>query len=325
MNANELIEAYVTEVAAQLPRRSRNDVAFELRALLTEEWQARLDEAEGHLDEVAAAQKEEEKAIQYLRAFGRPADVAARYRSRPPLTVIDPEDGHGFVRAAAIGLAILWTVGLWVELRPPIDSASDLLLALGRWWGGVVIPSLWWPGLLVVGYGTASWTRRRWPQTSEWKPRAADHVGGGRTAQAMALVGILVGIVVLIDPRWILDLFWGGRAAPAAYQALTYTETFRGRQAPFLLALLWVNIPLFLGVLLRGRRSARLRRLETGLGIATCAVMVWTVWDGPVFQGEASDRTCKFLLVAITITWLTQLGIQQFRSVKPAPNRPTGA
>ena len=34
MNAQELIETYVTDVAVLLPRRQRNDVAFELRALL---------------------------------------------------------------------------------------------------------------------------------------------------------------------------------------------------------------------------------------------------------------------------------------------------
>ena len=36
MNANDVIEAYVTDVALRLPRRQRNDVAFELRALLNE-------------------------------------------------------------------------------------------------------------------------------------------------------------------------------------------------------------------------------------------------------------------------------------------------
>ena len=39
MNANDVIECYVNEVAVQLPRAQRNDVAFELRALLQEELQ----------------------------------------------------------------------------------------------------------------------------------------------------------------------------------------------------------------------------------------------------------------------------------------------
>ena len=34
MTADDVIQSYVTDVALKLPRASRNDVAFELRALL---------------------------------------------------------------------------------------------------------------------------------------------------------------------------------------------------------------------------------------------------------------------------------------------------
>ena len=37
MDADALIDTYVNEVAQQLPRKQRSDVAFELRALLREE------------------------------------------------------------------------------------------------------------------------------------------------------------------------------------------------------------------------------------------------------------------------------------------------
>jgi hypothetical protein len=197
-------------------------VAFELRALLHEELQAKAEAAGRGADAAMATE--------LLHAFGRPVDVAARYR--PTLTIIDPADGRNFLRAAVIGLAIIWCLGLLVRLRQPIDSAGDLLRALGQWWGATVIPSLWWPGLLVVSFGVASWVRRRWPQTSEWKPRVGDRIHGGRAAMVMGLVGILCGTFVLIDPRWLLDVLFGGRAAPAAYEAFTYTAAFRQRQAP---------------------------------------------------------------------------------------------
>lgn len=153
MDANDVIESYVTDVAVQLPRKQRNDVAFELRALLKEGLQARADAAGREVDEAMATD--------LVRAFGRPGDVAARYR--PPLTIIDPADGHAFVRATVIGLAIVWGLGLVMCLRQPIDSGSALLTALGAWWGAAVIPSLWWPGVLVVSFGMASWARRRRP------------------------------------------------------------------------------------------------------------------------------------------------------------------
>jgi hypothetical protein len=314
MNANDLIEAYVTDVAVQLPRKQRNDVAFELRELLNEELQGKAEAAGRGADAAMATE--------LLRAFGRPADVAARYR--PTLTIVDPADGHKFLRATVIGLAIIWSLGLWEHLRQPIDSGRDFLSVLGQWWWaivGTVIPSLWWPGVLVVGFGLASWVRRRWPQTSEWKPRSGDLTPGSRAGMVMGLVGILCGSFVLIDPRWLLDVFWGGRAAPAAYEALTYTDTFLQRQAPFLLGLILVNIPLFIAVIVKGRRSALMQRLEVGLSLVLCAVMAWTVLDGPVFLAPGSDRTVKFFLVLITAFTLIYLGIELHRSVRPTPNQ----
>lgn len=310
MNANDVIESYVTEVAVQLPRKQRNDVAFELRALLNEELQAKAEAAGRGADAAMATE--------LLRAFGRPVDVAARYR--PTLTIIDPADGHTFLRAAVIGLATIWCLGLWMHLQQPIDSGGDLLLALGRWWGATVIPSLWWPGVLVVSFGMASWARRRRPQTSEWKPRAGDRIHGSRAALVMGLVGILAGLFVLIEPRWVLDVFWGGRAAPAAYEALTYTETFLQRQAPYLFVLILLNIPLYITVIVQGRWSALLRRIELGLSLVDCAALTWTVLDGPIFNAPSSDRTAKFFLVLIVAFTLINIGIKLHRSVRPTPN-----
>ncbi|MCY7353560.1 MAG: hypothetical protein LH470_00435 [Lysobacter sp.] len=311
MNANDLIESYVTDVAVQLPRKQRNDVAFELRALLEEELQAKA--------EVAGRGVDAAMATELLHAFGRPVDVAARYR--PTLTIIDPADGRNFLWAAVIGLAIIWCAGLLMRLRQPIDSGWDFLSALGQWWGSTVIPSLWWPGVLVVGFGVASWARQRWPRTSEWKPHTRDRIHGGRATMVMGLVGILCGLYVLIDPRWLLDVLWGGRAAPAAYEALTYTDTFLQRQAPWLLVLILLNIPVFIAVIVSGRWSATMRRIQDGLGLVTCAVLAWTVLDGPVFLAPSSDRTVKFFLVLIVAFTLINMGIKLHRSVRPTPNQ----
>ena len=251
MNANEVIESYVSDVAVHLPRRERNDVAFELRALLGEELQARAD--------AAGRAADADMATALANSFGRPVDVAARYRT--PLTIIDPADGQAFLRATLIGLAVVWSLGLWKCLREPSGSDAGLLGALGAWWGGTVIPSLWWPGVLVVCFGLAAWTRRRSSNRADWKPRAADRIPGNRATLALGILGILAGVFLLLDPRLVLDLFWGGRAAPEAYQALTYTETFRQRQGPYLLVLVLLNIPLLVSAIATGRRSAIMRKV----------------------------------------------------------------
>ena len=310
MNANDVIESYVTDVAVQLPRKQRNDVAFELRALINEELQDRGEAAGRGVDAAMATE--------FLQGFGHPDDVAARYR--PALTIIDPADGHSFLRVTVIGLAIIWCLGLLMRLGQSIGSAGDALNLLGQWWTGTAIPSLWWPGVLVMYFAVAAWVRRRRPQISAWKPRAGDRIHGGRVAMVMALVGILCGLYVLIEPRWVLDFFWGGRAAPAAYQALTYTDAFRQRQAPWLLALLVLNIPMYIAVVAMGRWPAILRRIETVLGLATCAALAWTVLDGPVFMAPSSDGTAKFFVVLIIAFVLFDAAIKLHRSVRPAPN-----
>ncbi len=311
MNPNELIEAYVADVGVRLPRKQRNDVAFELRALLQEELQGK--------SEAAGRDADADMAKELLQAFGHPAEVAARYR--PTLTIIDPADGHRFLQATGLGLAIIWCGGLLRLLLQPTDSSLGFLGTLGQWWGNTLIPSFWWPGVLVVGFGLTGWTRRQTPQSLEWQPRPEDRIRGSRAAMAMGILGILCGLVVLIDPRWVLDFFWGGQAADAAYEALTYTETFRQRQAPWLFALLLLNVPLLAIVLVKGHWSTLLRRVNLALSLLTCAVMVWVVLNGPVFLAASSDRTVKFFLVLITAYTLITLGIQALRKVQPAPDR----
>lgn len=311
MNANDVIESYVTDVALRLPRRQRNDVAFELRALIDEGLQDKA-EASGRAVDVAMT-------TAFLQAFGRPEDVAARYR--PTLTIIDPADGQRFLRATVIGLAIIWILGLLESLQAPIDSGGVLLGAIAQWWLGTVIPSLWWPGVLVVYFGLAAWVHRRWPNTAVWKPRAGDRIHGGRAAMAMALVGILCGTYVLIDPRVVLDIVWNGRAAAAAYEALTYTGTFLQRQAPWVLVALLLNIPVFITVIAMGRWSNVMRRVETGLSLITCAVLAWTVLDGPVFMTERSDTTAKFLVAVIVAVTLIYHVVKAYRRIRPMADR----
>lgn len=309
MNANEVIDSYVADVATRLPRRQRNDVAFELRALLAEELRDRA--------EAAGRDADATMAIEMARAFGRPADVAARYL--PTLTIIDPADGRAFLRATVIGMAIVWTVGLLQMLQQPLDTSEAFLGALGQWWGGTVVGSLWWPGVLVVGFGLASWARRRGPRTSDWKPRSGDVAHASRAALVLGIIGTLCGVSVLTNPPWVLDFFWDGRAAASAYSALTYTDEFQARQGPILLVLLLLNVPLLAAAIRTGQRSATLRRIEFWLGMATCAAMLWSVLGGPIFLAAESDQMMKLAMTVIAALMLIGTGVRRYRAVRPAP------
>lgn len=308
MNADDLIESYVADVAQQLPRKQRDDVAFELRALLREELDAKAGASGKAADETMATE--------LLQAFGPPAEVAARYR--PALTIIDPADGHAFLQATWIGLATIWGLGLIASYQ---QAGSDWLLVLGRWWTGAVIPSLWWPGVLVVSFGIGSWARRRWPRAAAWKPRSRDRIRGGRPVMVLALFGAIAGLVAIYEPRWVLDVFFGGRAAPAAYEALTYTDSFRERQGPWLLALVMLNIPMFVAAISTGRKSAVMRRVEMELDLVLCIVMAWTIAGGPVFRSEHTNEVVRPLLWFVIAISLIGTAMDLRRNVKPAPRQ----
>lgn len=308
MNVNDVIESYVTDVALQLPRKQRNDVAFELRALINEGLQ---DKAE-HSGRAADA----EMAAEFCRAFGRPEEVAARYR--PTLSIIDPADGHSFVRASITGSVILAGLLLLKTLSQPDASSAFFLSMLGQWWMQTVNASLWWLGLLVAGFWMTSSTRRRLPKTSDWKPVASDRIVGGRVGMVFGIIGILFGAFILLEPSRVLDFFWNGKAAPAAYAALTYTDAFLQLKAPLLFALILMNVPLIVFVMIQGRWSAGMRRLETIMVLINCAVMMWAVLGGPIMMTSISDRTAKFFLLLIVVVTLIDLGVKLLRRVKPA-------
>jgi hypothetical protein len=292
-----------------LPRRRRDDVAFELRALLAEELQGRADTAGRAADDAMA--------LALVRDFGAPDDVAGRYRT--PLTIVDPADGPRFVVLAAIGLALIWSAGLFSVFR---DGAGvDTATLLGRWWGNAVLPSPWWPGVLVVWFGLKAWARRRRSAPTDWTPRPADAVHGGRTSIALGLVAMALGTWLLIEPTRVLDIVWRGTAAPAAYAALTYTDEFLRVRGPVLLALVLVNLPIAVVVLVRGRRPALLRRVETVLAVLTCAAMVWAVFGGPILASPDGDRTAKGALLLIVVGLVATAAVQWLRRVRPMPDR----
>lgn len=143
MKADEVIESYVRDVAGQLPRAKRGDVAFELRALLHEELAARA-EAEGRAPDRTMA-------MLLLEKFGRPAEAAQRYHARPAL--IDAADTHHFFIWALGGAVVL---AMHAALGNEVDKDAMVLQ---------------WLGILLVFFALAGWWRRRRPDVFSWKPR----------------------------------------------------------------------------------------------------------------------------------------------------------
>lgn len=289
MTPNDVIEAYVREVVAQLPRAQRSDVALELQALLHEELQ-------GHGPAPTA-----EAATALVNAFGAPKVVAARYR--PPVTVIDPADGLRFWRYTLVGLIVIWALGLVAQLQAAPAGGVEAWRVLSQWWGSTVLPSFWWPGVLVVAFGASAWGRRRWPDTGTWRPLDPHRLVGGRAATALAVLGIAAGLAVLADPRWLLQALWGGRIAPVALEAFVYAERFRQGPGPVLWFVLALHIPLMLAAMVQGRWTPSLRRADAALHVLVAAAAAWALLDGPVFTATVSNEAMRFALL-VTLVWI---------------------
>ncbi|TKK89291.1 hypothetical protein FDA94_10175 [Herbidospora galbida] len=261
MNADQLIDSYVADVARRLPRRQRADVAAELRSILLDELGDRTDP---------------DAARRVVDAFGRPAEAAARYR--PPLVLLDPADSRPFLRWSLIGLAVIWALGAASVAQEPGPNP------VASWWLGVVIPSLWWPGVLFTGFAVGAYTRRRWPERARWRPRPADTGHVNRWGHAAAWVFYVGGTIALVTLPW-----------------LHYDPAFHARRGPWVLALLIVHLVLYAVVIAQGRWNSLTRRLDIGLNLLVGGVLVWAMAAGAVFVEAWVDDLVKFVVIVILL------------------------
>lgn len=303
---DDLLDEYVLRVVKRLSRRRRRDVAVELRSLLREELDARTPEA-GE-DDVRAL----------LEEFGRPADVAARYQ--PPPAIIDPADARQFVRLAVGGVLVSWLVGLVAVVGA--HSGESAAVVAQRWWWGVALPALWWPGFLVVCFAGAAQARRRWPALDRWHPRSRDRDRISRAGYAAATAYFILGTVILIAPAHWLDVVSGGRAAPAALDAFAYDEDFLQLRGPLVLAFIVANLALQIAVLVQGRWQPLTRRVSVGLAVPTCVLLVWVASAGDIFRAAPTDDLVKLCLVLIALGMALGGAVRLARRLRRVPATP---
>jgi hypothetical protein len=295
MNAHEIIESYVADVARLLPRKQRADVAAELRSLLR--------------DEIGAAGPEE--ALARLRAFGKPADVAARYHT--PYAVIDPIDTHNFVLAAVVGALLIPSTNPRLPLSIDQNAASLLFLA--------------WLGTLVIVFALKSWAARRWPEHFQWKPSKVRDYDAVRAVEQIPLIAILIFYeVAYLLPGPTLSLLTGGHIATAV---LAYTADFTNP-----LRMLWfaLIVPLLVALeamaMVWGRWTRLTRMIEIALFLLAGAQLGWHASYGDIFanaQAEHSARiTFQVLGAAFTLTAVYKI-YREWGRIPPAPQAGTAA
>jgi hypothetical protein len=290
--ADELIEAYVVDVIRRLPRRQRNDVGFELRALLNESLRDRAAEA-GKLPDEAMA-------LAIVREFGRPDEVAERY-SPPGVPIIPPAHTAGFAWATAIGVAVQWATTLPLAfsgaLAPGVPESSRLAV----WWLSFGLGALWWPGFLVTVTMIAGFIRQRWPAAPDaWTPRVVDRDHVNRPLYALGLAAALAGIGL-----WVALAWWATTttAETPLAQVFQFDPDFLATRAPVVLLYWAVGIVLLVIVIAEGRWRMLTRRLDMALKLVCCAMLAWIILGGRIFIAESTNAPTEGVM------WLLILGL----------------
>jgi hypothetical protein len=301
MDATEVIDSYVHDVARRLPPGKRNDVAFELRALLADDLQDRA-RAEGR-------SPDHEMAVAMVREFGRPAAVAVRYYR--PFTLIEPGDTWSFLVAAVVGGTL---AGLLVSLghgsvpsREPAQGANVALLA--------------WLGVLVVAFGVKNLILRYRPGAFAWTPRLVRDSDSASRAGAVGLVLVWLALLVCyVMPGRIAELVSGGHVDAGT---LAYSASFTsGWRMPWLTGLLAIAAGLQLAVAVQGRWRPSTRWARIAVTALISFQLGWHASYGDIFEDPRAER-----LGVLAFAWLSGVifigcGILLYREysrVRPAP------
>jgi len=298
VEAKTIIEDYVNKVAANLPRKPRNDIGLELRNLLAEQLRSAAEDA--------GRPPDSEMAVELLRRFGQPDEVAARYVHRG-FQLIEPEQAPMFVKVATVCVLLQWGVTM-----PFVFSST---LTFGEWWLRWGFSALAWVGLLVVWFGLAGWVQRRspvdpitsvrpWTHWIFWVPFPGPwHPGEPeaterRAAMNAAPLGALLTLFFIAPARLLDHVLPAG--ADTAW--VRYDDTFRQWLLPPLIALMAGRLLLLAAVALNERWRKPTESLRFGLWVCFVALLYWTLFGWPVFSNAATDALFKaWLLIFLLI------------------------
>lgn len=299
MDPKVLIESYVTDVVRRLPRRQRNDVGFELRALLGEELDGLAADAGRPADEAMA--------FALIRGFGRPQDVADRYRPAG-FVIIRPADAPGFALTALIGVAVQWAITFPTMV---VEAGADWPSRLTQWWLTWGLGAFWWPGFIVTLTLIGAWIGRGRDETDAWTPpRTLDRDRISRPGLAAALAFWIAGAAAVSALPWLALVI--PHAPEPLLAAFAFDPDFLRWRAPWVPILWAASFAVHVAVLIHGRWRDATRRIDDALNLVWVALLGWFL-TGPIFQQAPADDTTKGVLLVIILIALLPMAVRLYR------------
>jgi len=260
--------------------------------------------------EMRGVAADEAMALELVRTFGSPEDVADRYRPTG-FVIIPPTRSHQFAALALVGVLLQWLITLPTALQ---QADVNPLVALGGWWLSLGLGALWWPGFMVTAAVVAGWTRHRWPpaETSTWRPRRQDTDDISRPLWAVGGIAAGLGIAAVVGARWAFE-HW---LSPQVADAFAFDPDFLPVGGA-LVVLLWSgNAALFAIVFLEGRWRALTRKLDMALGALWFMALTWLTLGPRIYLSDTTDQAAKGWLSLVALLVLFDVGIKTWRLVQ---------
>ena len=257
----ELIDRYVHEVGRYLPRKNRADIQAELRSLLIDTMEARVEGEPAEKDEVTL-----------LKEFGPPAKVAASYRPESQY-LIGPELFPIF--RTVVGIALLVMVVVYAVLFAMLLFTNpDPLKALDVLSGFTGSAMTVLGTIVVVFYGLQYFDVRLAKPNHEWDPRelpvvdVKNVINRGGTIFNIAFA-MMILVAVLVFPTHIGFVVIPGTPI--------LTDPVITSHMPLIVAALIAGLVVDIALLWRGRwqPGTRLAKIAANLfSMAVIAVLI---------------------------------------------------
>ena len=316
----EWVDRYVSAVGRLMPAAQRADVEREIRSLIADAVDAATPSGDT---------PDEEVIFSVLRNFGKPEEIAARYRA--PAYLVGPALYPTFRTVVGIVLGVLAGVslfgaavgvGLGSVAWNPVDLLANLVGSLIQVFGTVVgvfalIEFFQRRGSLALE-DTAG-------KGSAWDVRSLPPVQDDDRANVGELASGIVGAVIAI---FLFNALPSGLTGMVlneeGWQFFPLFAPEFWRYVPWLTALWLLEIALNSYVIARGRWSTPTRWLEAGLSALGVAAMLVILTGGPIAAYPALDTPFKIVVAIIFAVESVQLARQLYRLVvrKPGQSAP---